>query len=84
MDKDPMRMSHLAIEDFTYDGEQIDSLYRLVILAARRANQLNRPDGRAFAQPASHKPVMVALEEVLEGKVWYRTGEDEESDYDVG
>lgn len=84
MEKDTDRMDHLSIEDFKYDDEPIDSLYRLVILAAKRANQLNKPDSRPLVTPHSRKPVMMALEEVLDGKVWYRTGEEEEDEYDVG
>lgn len=84
MEKTSDRMNHLSIEDFKYEGETIDSLYRLVNLAAKRANQLNRPDSRVLVSPHSRKPVMMALEEVLDGKVWYRTGEEAEDEYDVG
>ncbi len=84
MDKKSDRMNHLSIDDFQYEGETIDSLYRLVNLAAKRANQLNRPDARPLVSARSRKPVMMALEEVLDGKVWYRTGSEEEDEYEVG
>ncbi len=77
-------MRHLALEDFEHDGKCMDSLYRLVNLAAKRANQLNKPDARPLMAATSRKPVMQALEEILEGKVWYRTGADEEDEYEVG
>ena len=77
-------MRHLALEDFKLDGEEMDSLYRLVNIAARRAIQLNRPDARSLLAPVSKKPVILALEEILDGKVWYRIGGADEDEYDVG
>lgn len=72
-------MRHLALEDF----EGMDSFYRLVNICARRANQVSKPEGRALVSAASKKPVIVALDEVIEGKVAYRIGEGEEDDYEV-
>ena len=77
-------MRHLALEDFKHDGEEMDSLYRVVNVAARRANQLNKPDTRPMVTTTSKKPVIQAIEEILEGKVWYRTGAEEEDEYEVG
>ena len=77
-------MRHLALEDFENNGEKMDSLYRLVNIAARRAIQLNRPDARSLIAPVSKKPVILALEEILDGKVWYRMGGEDEDEYDVG
>ena len=68
-------MSSISVEDFK---GKIDSLYRLVIVAARRAIQVGRPDSRPLVQAHSKKPTIVALEEILEGKVGYRTDDDEE------
>ena len=77
-------MKHISLEDFQYEGQKMDSLYRLVNLATKRAIQLNKPEGHPLVVPTSKKAIMVALEEVLEGKVWYRTGEEEEDEYEVG
>jgi DNA-directed RNA polymerase omega subunit len=68
-------MENLSIEDFRH---RIDSLYRLVIVGARRAGQLGKPDSRALVPVRSKKPTVVALEEMLEGKVSYRTGQEQE------
>jgi DNA-directed RNA polymerase omega subunit len=76
-------MNHLSIDDFTHDGQPIDSMYRLVILAAKRANQLGKPDARLLVSPVSRKPVITALQEILEHKVWYRTGADEADEYEI-
>lgn len=77
-------MRHLSLEDFVYEGEQMDSLYRLVNIAARRANQLNKLDSRSLLSRATKKPVIAAIDEILEGKVWYRKGEEDEDEYNVG
>lgn len=71
-------MENLSIEDFR---ERIDSLYRLVIVAARRASQLSKPDTRALVPVKSRKPTVTALEEILDGKVSYRTGREEEQGF---
>jgi DNA-directed RNA polymerase omega subunit len=76
-------MNHLSIDDFTHDGKPIDSAYRLVILAAKRANQLGKPDSRSLVSPVSRKPAIMALQEILEGKVWYRTGAEEPDEYEI-
>ncbi len=73
-------MKHYTLEDFP----GMDSLYRLVNIAARRANQISKPETRALVRAESKKPTIVALEEILTGKVSYRTGESEEDDYEVG
>jgi DNA-directed RNA polymerase omega subunit len=76
-------MNHLSIDDFQHDGQRIDSLYRLVILASKRANQLGKPDSRLLVAPVSQKPVITALQEILQGKVWYRTGAEEADEYEI-
>lgn len=68
-------MDNLSLEDFR---ERIDSLYRLVIVGGRRAAQLGKPDSRALVPVRSKKSTVTALEEILEGKVSYRTGREEE------
>lgn len=72
-------MEHLALEDFP----GIDSLYRLVNIASRRATQVSKPETRALVSTHSKKPIMIALDEVREGKVGYRVGEGEEDELDI-
>lgn len=77
-------MKHIALEDFVNGDEKMDSLYRLVIIASRRANQLNKPESRPLVSTKSEKTTIIALEEVLDGKVWYRIGDDAENEYEIG
>jgi len=70
-------MTEFSVEDF--EGK-IDSLYRLVIVASRRAAQVTRPDSRPFVSAGSRKATLVALDEILADKVSYRTGEEDEED----
>lgn len=71
-------MSTISVEQF--EGK-IDSLYRLVILAAKRATQISKPDSRPLVPVRSRKPTIVALEEILSGKVRPRTGTGDEEDF---
>ena len=73
-------MKHYALEDFP---EEIDSLYRLVNITSRRANQICKPESRPLVPTASRKPTIVALEDVLEGKVSFRTSESAQDDFDI-
>ncbi|HXD32449.1 MAG TPA: DNA-directed RNA polymerase subunit omega [Pyrinomonadaceae bacterium] len=60
-----------SIEKST-DGSQpeLDSKYRLIIVAAKRSKQLQRgAKPRIDIDAQKHKPTRVALEEVLRGKV---------------
>jgi DNA-directed RNA polymerase omega subunit len=72
-------MKHYTLEDFP----QMDSLYRLVNIAAKRANQISKPETRALVRADSRKPTIIALEEILNGKVTYRAGESGEDDFEV-
>ncbi len=60
-------MSQVPFEDLM---EHIDSKYRLVIVAAKRAKQLNR-GAVPLIQPRSQKPTYQALEEIASGKLGY-------------
>ncbi len=56
---------------------EIDSKYRLIILAAKRSKQLQRgARPRIDIDPQKHKTTRIALEEILNGKVKF-TIEDE-------
>jgi DNA-directed RNA polymerase omega subunit len=51
---------------------EVDSKYRLIIVAAKRSKQLQRgARPRIEIDPQKHKPTRIALEEVLHGKVDY-------------
>lgn len=60
-------MSQVPFEDLL---EHVDSKYRLVIVASKRAKQLNR-GAASLIQPKSHKPTYQALEEIASGKLGY-------------
>jgi len=60
-------MAHVPIEDLM---EHVDSKYRLVIVAAKRAKQLNR-GAAPLVQPRSVKPTYQALEEISSGKLGF-------------
>ena len=57
------------------DGNQapeVDSKYRLIILAAKRSKQLQRgASPRIEIDPQKHKPTRIALEEVMRGRVHF-------------
>jgi DNA-directed RNA polymerase omega subunit len=57
---------------------EIDSKYRLIILAAKRSKQLQRgARPRIETDMQKHKPTRIAVEEILRGKINF-TIEDEE------
>ncbi|HXM35180.1 MAG TPA: DNA-directed RNA polymerase subunit omega [Pyrinomonadaceae bacterium] len=52
---------------------EIDSKYRLIIVAAKRSKQLQRgAKPRIDIDSQKHKPTRVALEEVIRGRVPFR------------
>ena len=58
---------------------QVDSKYRLIILAAKRSKQLQRgARPRIEIDPVKHKPTRIALEEVMRGKVKFTIKERED------
>jgi DNA-directed RNA polymerase omega subunit len=53
-------------------GREVDSKYRLIILAAKRSKQLQRgATPRIDIDPQKHKPTRIALEEVIRGRVHF-------------
>jgi DNA-directed RNA polymerase subunit omega len=59
------------------DTPEIDSKYRLIILAAKRSKQLQRgAQPRIEIDPQKHKPTRIALEEVIRGRVSFNIKED--------
>ena len=60
------------------DAPQVDSKYRLIILAAKRSKQLQRgATPRIEIDPQKHKPTRIALEEVIRGRVHFSIRESE-------
>ncbi|HOZ46531.1 MAG TPA: DNA-directed RNA polymerase subunit omega [Candidatus Hydrogenedentes bacterium] len=71
-------MESISVEDLR---DKADSLYRLVIVAARRANQLTKSESHALGGVRAKKPTVAALEEVVNGKLGYLTpGEEDDTD----
>jgi DNA-directed RNA polymerase omega subunit len=61
---------------------KIDSLYRLVIVAARRANQISKNESHGFGAAArARKSTVTALEEILESRVGYFVSDEEEEHF---
>jgi len=60
------------------DAQEVDSKYRLIILAAKRSKQLQRgAQPRIEIDPQKHKPTRIALEEVIRGRVHFSIKESE-------
>jgi DNA-directed RNA polymerase subunit omega len=68
--------------DSEVDGRnapEVDSKYRLIILAAKRSKQLQRgATPRIEIDPQKHKPTRIALEEVMRGRVHFNIKQDGE------
>ncbi len=71
-------MGSFTIEDLE---AKCDSLYALVIAAARRAAQVAKPETRPLVPTASKKVTMIALEEIAQGKVIVQNGAGDEEDF---
>jgi DNA-directed RNA polymerase omega subunit len=67
-----------SVDDFK---GKIDSLYRLVIVGARRANQISKNESHGFGSVVRGiKPTVRAMEEVLDGKLsFYEAGREEDN-----
>jgi len=52
---------------------KVDSVYRLVLIAAERAKQLSR-GAKPLVVTETKKPPVIALEEILAEKVHYEVG----------
>ena len=60
------------------ESPEVDSKYRLIILAAKRSKQLQRgAQPRIDIDPQKHKPTRIALEEVIRGRVHFSIKEEE-------
>ena len=55
------------------DIPEMDSKYRMIIVAAKRSKQIQRgARPRIDIDPTKHKPTRIALEEVIQGMVGFR------------
>jgi len=52
--------------------DKTQSSYKLVLLAARRAIELESGKPRLVDVPATTRPAQIALHEIFEGKVWLK------------
>jgi len=72
------------VEDIVEETQapEIDSKYRLIILAAKRSKQLQRgARPRIDIDTVKHKNTRIALEEVMRGRVNFKvTTEDEDEE----
>lgn len=60
------------------EPQEIDSKYRMIILAAQRSKQIQRgARPRVEMDAQRHKPTRVALEEVQQGKIGFSLVESE-------
>lgn len=64
-------MAYIALEDFL---KEKDSLYKLVILASKRALELSQ-GAPPLVETTSKQPATIALEEIRQHKVTYRAPE---------
>jgi DNA-directed RNA polymerase subunit omega len=74
-----MATVHEEVDETTEQpqSQEIDSKYRLIILAAQRSKQLQRgARPRIEIDPTKHKPTRIALEEVVHGTVQFHTTTD--------
>jgi DNA-directed RNA polymerase subunit omega len=64
---------------------EVDSKYRLIILAAKRSKQLQRgAQPRIEIDPQKHKPTRIALEEVIRGRVHFSIKEEDNKHHEQG
>ena len=61
-------MIHVALEDLL---DKTDSIYKLTVLAARRALELNMGAPKLI-ETTDKNSIVVALEEIAEGKISYK------------
>jgi DNA-directed RNA polymerase omega subunit len=60
------------------DSPEMDSKYRMIIVAAKRSKQIQRgARPRIETDPQKHKPTSIALSEVRQGKIHFEITEEE-------
>ncbi len=78
-----MTTTHEDLENALQEiqAPEIDSKYRLIILAAKRSKQLQRgARPRIEIDPVKHKPTRIALEEVMRGKVNFSVNDGDQEE----
>ena len=81
-----MATVHETVQETTEQthSPEIDSKYRLIILAAQRSKQLQRgARPRIEIDPTKHKPTRIALEEVIQGTVPFHMTSDGDEGQEV-
>jgi DNA-directed RNA polymerase omega subunit len=76
-----MATAHEEVNESEPQSQEIDSKYRLIILAAKRSKQLQRgARPRIDIDAVKHKPTRIALEEVIRGAIHFhiKTDDDQE------
>ena len=66
----------MAFPSLEHALNKVSNRYLLVVLAAKRARQLNR-GAQAQLESKHKKPTSVALEEIADSKVGYRVKDDD-------
>ena len=73
-----MATTDMVENDVESTGQEVDSKYRLIILAAKRSKQLQRgAQPRIEIDPQKHKPTRIALEEVIRGRVGFNIKQED-------
>lgn len=63
-------MTYVALEDLLDKSDK--SVYKLVILASKRALEIAEGQPKLVGVPSTFKPSTIALHEIAEGKVKYK------------
>ena len=78
MSKAPETFDNTEEQTAENQTPEMDSKYRMIIVAAQRSKQLQRgARPRVELDPQRHKPTRIALEEVQRGKVQFSLIEKE-------
>jgi DNA-directed RNA polymerase subunit omega len=78
MSKAPETSDHKEEQTAENQTPEMDSKYRMIIVAAQRSKQLQRgARPRVELDMQRHKPTRIALEEVMRGKVQFSLIEKE-------
>ena len=78
MSKAPEAFDNTEAQASENQTPELDSKYRMIIVAAQRSKQLQRgARPRVELDPQRHKPTRIALEEVQRGKIQFSLIEKE-------
>lgn len=66
-------MARITVEDCL---GFVKNRFDLVLLSSKRARQLEELPVNSFVEPGQHKPTVVALREIAEGKMSYAVLDD--------